>query len=223
MLILAVFMLIQGILRWFLASLRKIKTFLRFLYVFTHFLVLIFPRVKSVMVPIFKFFISGVKWSCCWSCCSLVDRAVLEIAPPIPVVIYIQWFYAALCCEAKIVSFDDHLKASCMLNVYLSQYCRIVIQIYTFSTKTTSFIWQYEHFASQLVHQFVKLASILATTSYALVLTKMLRVHSTMCILRTHRCLSHGGQLRIPRQSTQLVLQAVLGSESQYLSDKILD
>ena len=128
-----------------------------------------------------------------------------------------------LCCEAKIVSFDDHLKASCMLNVYLSQYCRIVIQIYTFSTKTTSFIWQYEHFASQLVHQFVKLASILAPTSYALVLTKMLKVHSTMCILRTHRCLSHGGQLRIPRQSTQLVLQAVLGSESQYLSDKILD
>ena len=32
---------------------------------FTHFLVLIFPRVQSVMVPIFKFFISGVKWSCC--------------------------------------------------------------------------------------------------------------------------------------------------------------
>ena len=67
---------------------------------FTHFLVLIFPLVKSVMVPIFKFFISGVKWSCCWSCCSLVDRAVLEIAPPIPVVIYIQWFYAV--CVAKL-------------------------------------------------------------------------------------------------------------------------
>ena len=58
----------------------------------THFLVLIFPRGRSVMVPIFKFFMSGVMWSCCWSCCSLVHCAVLEIAPPIPVVIYIQWF-----------------------------------------------------------------------------------------------------------------------------------